>query len=98
MSNERAPLPPINFIALAEALLARADTLVPAWLPGGRREGHEYKCASLSGGAGGSCSINLKTGAWGDFATDEKGRDLISLYAAIHGLEMGALARRCNRR
>lgn len=92
MSNDRAPLPPINFIALAEALLARADTLVPAWLPGGRREGHEYKCASLSGGAGGSCSINLKTGAWGDFATDEKGRDLISLYAAIHGLDMGKAA------
>ena len=80
----RAPLPPINFAALAEALLARADTLVPAWLPGGHREGHEYKCANLGGGRGGSCSINLVTGAWGDFATDEKGRDLVSLYAAIH--------------
>ena len=91
-SVNRAPLPPINFAARAEALLARADTLVPAWLPGGHREGHEYKCANLGGGRGGSCSINLVTGAWGDFATDEKGRDLVSLYAAIHGLDMGKAA------
>ncbi len=52
-----APLPPIRFRELAEALLARAETLVPAWLPGGRREGHEYKCGSLRGGDGRSCSV-----------------------------------------
>lgn len=92
MSNARAPLPPINFKALADALLAAAGRLVPAWLPGGQQEGHEYKCADLRGGKGGSCSVNLKTGAWGDFATDEAGGDLISLYAAIHGLDMGKAA------
>lgn len=93
MNQSRAPLPPINFAALADALLARADALVAAWLPGGHREGHEYKCGSLSGGKGSSCSINLVTGAWADFATDEKGGDLIGLYKAIHGLaDMGKAA------
>lgn len=81
-----APLPPIRFRELAEALLARAETLVPAWLPGGRREGHEYKCGSLRGGDGRSCSVNLNSGAWADFATGEQGGDLLSLYAAIDGL------------
>jgi hypothetical protein len=88
----RAPLPPIKFNELAEALLSRIDTLVPAWLPGGVTRGHEYVCGSLQGGSGASCSINLTTGQWADFATDEKGSDLISLYASMHGLTMGKAA------
>lgn len=90
--SDRAPLPPINFLALAEALLARAEHVVPAWLPGGRRNGHEWVCGSLHGGEGKSCSVNLNTGAWADFAAGEQGGDLTSLYAAIHGLTMGKAA------
>lgn len=90
--TDRAPLPPINFKALAEALLARGQSLLEAWLPGGKRNGHEYVCGSLQGGEGSSCSINLTTGAWGDFATGEQGGDWLSLYAAIHGLTMGKAA------
>ena len=89
---ERDELPPIKFEALAEALLARADTLVPMWLPGGVRRGHEYVCGSLSGGSGTSTSVNLTDGMWADFAGDDRGKDLISLYAAIHGLSMGKAA------
>jgi hypothetical protein len=91
-AGQRDPLPPIKFAELADALLSRADSLVPAWLPGGVQRGHEYACGSLSGGTGTSCSVNLTNGRWGDFATDEKGNDLISLYAAINGLTMGKAA------
>ncbi|MBP7572600.1 MAG: virulence protein E [Rhodoferax sp.] len=90
--NHGTPLPPINFTALADALLSRADTLVAAWLPGGVKRGHEYVCGSLSGGGGTSCSVNLTNGRWADFAADEKGNDLVSLYAAINGLTMGKAA------
>lgn len=94
--NRGDKLPPINFKALADALLAMADTLVPMWLPGGAKVPGtaEYACGSLAGGKGGSCSVNLKKGVWKDFATDETGPDLISLYAAIHGLsdQMGKAA------
>lgn len=83
-----APLPPLNFAALADALLPMADELVPQWLPGGVRRGHEYVCGSLAGGKGDSCSINLTTGQWADFASDERGKDLLSLYAKAHGLSM----------
>jgi hypothetical protein len=31
----------------------------------------------------GSFKINLKTGKWGDFATGDRGGDLISLWAYI---------------
>ncbi|HYW57695.1 MAG TPA: VapE domain-containing protein [Polaromonas sp.] len=95
--TERAPLPPIKFAALADALLARADTLVPAWMPGGVRRGHEYVCGSLDGGEGDSCAVNLTTGRWCDFGggPDDRGLDLVSLYAATHGFskqEMGKAA------
>lgn len=90
--TDRAPLPPINFTALAEALLGRIAQLVPMWLPGGVVKGHEYVCGSLSGGEGTSCSVNLTNGKWGDFATGEGGADLVSLYAAINGLSMGKAA------
>lgn len=90
--SEPKPLPPIKFAELSAALLSRADTLVPMWLPGGTKRGHEWVCASLSGGAGTSCSVNLVNGQWADFAGDERGGDLVSLYAAIHGLSMGKAA------
>lgn len=95
--SDRKPLPPIQFAALAAALLSRAHSLVPAWLPGGNQRGHEYQCGSFSGGAGTSLSVNLNTGAWADFAgtEDDRGKDLISLYAAINNFskhEMGKAA------
>lgn len=89
----RAPLPPINFTELARALLDQAETLVPMWLPGGHRKGaKEYACGSLQGGEGTSCSVNMVTGAWADFATGEQGGDLTSLFGAIHGVSMGKAA------
>jgi len=78
----------LDFSALAQRLLISADTLVPQWLAGGRRRGHEWVCGDLAGGEGDSCSVNLLSGRWADFATSERGGDLISLYAAIHELSM----------
>ena len=84
---------PIDFPSLAAALLQRSETLVSGWLPGGHHRGREYVCADLSGGEGGSFSVNLTTGMWADFSGDDSGGDLISLYAAIHGLGQGQAAR-----
>ena len=85
---------PIDFPSLAAALLQRSETLVSGWLPGGQQRGHEYVCADLCGGEGGSLSVNLKTGLWADFSGgDDSGGDLISLYAAIHNLNQGQAAR-----
>lgn len=84
-------LPDLNYKDLAAALLPMADTLVPLWLSGGTRRGHEWVCGSLAGGKGSSFSVNLVTGEWADFADGDriKGGDLLSLYAAIHDLSMG---------
>lgn len=79
----------LDFNALAQRLLLGSETLVPQWLPGGRRRGHEWVCGDLGGSEGDSCSVNLLSGRWADFATGDKGGDLISLYAAIHEISMG---------
>lgn len=94
MADQNKKLPDINFAALAQALLARALELVAEWLPGGTRRGDEYVCGSLTGGEGNSCSVNLTTGRWADFAGDDRDRggDLISLYAAIKMIDMGQAA------
>ena len=84
--QNRPPLPPIRFEALASALLGMAESLVQQWLPGGVVRGHEYQCGSVQGGAGDSCSVNLNSGKWADFASGEKGGDLIGLYMACFAL------------
>jgi putative DNA primase/helicase len=81
---------------IARAAESRAEQLVASWLPGGRREGHEWKCGDLSGAPGGSLSVAIggtKVGRWADFATDAKGGDLVSLYAAIRGIGQGEAAK-----
>ena len=83
----------IDFETIAQAALARAEALVSAWLPGGRQVGPEWCCGSLSGGNGDSCKVNLRTGKWADFATEERGADLISLRAAIDGVRQADAAR-----
>jgi putative DNA primase/helicase len=75
-----------------DAAFGRITEILPLWLPGGRQEGQEYVCASLDGGQGRSCKVNLATGRWADFATDAKGGDLVSLFAAIHGLRQSDAA------
>lgn len=93
----REPLPPINFAALADALLSRADQLLPDWLPGGVVRGHEYVCGSVHGGAGSSCSVNMSNGLWADFQAGTSGKDLISLYAENRELSMGQAALQVSR-
>lgn len=88
----------IAFGELAGDLLARAPEFLAQVLPGGRREGSEWKCGSLSGEPGDSLSVSLTKGVWKDFATGEGGSDYISLYAAIHGLSQADAARQLGAR
>lgn len=84
-----AKRPPLPFKEIAEQALRSSDSLVSRWLPGGKKKGHEWQATNpnRADNKPGSFTINLNTGAWGDFATDDKGGDLISLYAYLFGLE-----------
>ena len=75
----------IDFSAIASAALGLAESLLAEWLPSGKRDGHEWKSVNPTRAdrSAGSFSVSLTTGAWGDFATDDRGGDLVSLYAYL---------------
>ena len=83
MSDQR-----IDFKLLAEQLRGCANMVVPRLLPGGKLIGHEWTCGDMSGGPGKSLRVNIQSGVWMDFASGEKGGDIISLKAAIDKCSM----------
>lgn len=72
----------MDFSALNDNLLARAQALLFEWFPEGKVRGREFHVGSLLGEPGNSLSVNMQTGVWKDFADDVGGSDLVSLYAA----------------
>src|ERR1700676_1409054 len=79
-----------NFEAVGAAALQMAQVLLPDWL-GGHREGHEWLGERrANGGVGDSWKVNLKTGVWANFSGEDRGSDLVSLYAALNHLNQGA--------
>jgi putative DNA primase/helicase len=85
----------VDIAQIAREALAGADRLVPQWLPGGHRTGGEWKAPNPTRRDDhvGSFSINLRTGVWADFACDDKGGDLVSLYAYLFGVNQLEAAR-----
>ena len=86
----------IAFARIASAALGHAETIVARWLPGGRREGAEWVVRNPKRGDGkpGSFKVNVANGRWGDFATGDRGGDLISLAAFLFDLDQAEAARR----
>jgi hypothetical protein len=84
----------IAFKKIADAALGHADLVVRRWLPDGRREGAEWNAINpvRADHRKGSFKINLKNGRWSDFATGQRGGDLISLAAYLHRLNQADAA------
>jgi hypothetical protein len=89
----------IDFAVVNRSALVCLPDLLRYLLPDGRREGQEWvafnprrKDQHL-----GSFKVNLKTGRWADFATGDKGGDVVSLYAFLFGLSQAEAARHLSR-
>jgi hypothetical protein len=84
----------IAFERIADTALSASLTLVPRWLPEGRREGSEWVATNPTrvDKRRGSFKINLRTGRWSDFAVGTSGGDLIGLAAYVFGLSQGEAA------
>lgn len=69
--------------AIKSALRTRALDACTHLFPAGRRCGNEFDVGSLKGEPGRSLRINLtdKIGVWQDFATTEKGSNLLDLWS-----------------
>ena len=78
----------VAFERVAAAALARAPDIVAALLPDGRREGAEWSSRNplRADHRPGSFKVNLPTGKWADFATGDRGGDLVALAAYVAGI------------
>ena len=61
-------------------------SIVLRLLPGGKKEGNKWVALNPTRGDKnlGSFMINLMNGKWIDYATGDKGGDIISLYAYLN--------------
>lgn len=86
----------INFARVNRTALAHIDEILTRWLPDGRREAGEYVALNprRPDRRRGSFKVNLASGRWGDFATGDKGGDLIALAAYLFQLDQGEAAHR----
>lgn len=87
-----------TFAEVKRAALQAIDRVLLHWLPGGKRVdgGKEYTAPNPTRADkhAGSLKVNLAKGAWSDFATGDKGGDLIDLVRYLDG---GSEVDACNK-
>ena len=89
----------VDFEATNRGAVSALPLLLARWLPRGKRIGREYVALNPKRADHhlGSFKIVLsgpRAGMWADFATDDKGGDVISLAAYLFGLSQSEAARR----
>lgn len=85
----------LNFQAINAAAMSALPSLLARWLPDGVLRGREYIARNprRDDRQSGSFKVNIQTGRWADFATDDTGGDIISLAAYLSGKGQGEAAR-----
>lgn len=95
-SNDKPKYP--TFAEVKRAALQAIDRVLSRWLPGGKRVdgGKEYTAPNPTRADkhAGSLKVNLAKGTWSDFATGDKGGDLIDLVRYVDG---GSEVDACNK-
>lgn len=86
----------LDFSTINSAALSVLPSLLLRWLPEGNASGGEYTARNpcRADRRPGSFKINMHTGRWADFATGDKGGDVISLAAYLAGITQGEAAHR----
>jgi hypothetical protein len=86
----------IDFAGVASTARRHSRAVCNRIIPGGKILGHEYVVLNpkRADRTPGSFRVNLRTGKWADFATGDKGGDLISLIAWRFDINQVEAARR----
>lgn len=84
----------IDFDRVGGAARRNAEAVVRAFAPEGRREGNEwiFRNPKREDRTLGSAKCNLVTGKWADFATGDKGGDLVGLVAWLQNVSQRSAA------
>ncbi|MFC1672653.1 hypothetical protein ACFL12_00735 [Pseudomonadota bacterium] len=86
----------INIKAVNRAALAQLPNLLSLWLPDGKVRNGEWIALNPTRAdkRPGSFCINVDTGRWSDFATGDRGGDVVSLAAYLSGTSQIEAAKR----
>lgn len=78
----------IDFDAINRAALPELPRLLREWLPDGRLVHGEWSARNPTRAdkSPGSFLINTNSGKWADFATGDRGGDVVSLLAYLEGV------------
>jgi putative DNA primase/helicase len=89
----------INFTQVKNFLKGHEEAILSQLLPVGKTAGSEYIALNPTRNDKnlGSFRINTRTGRWADFATGDKGGDIISLYAYVKGINQRTAAEELSR-
>jgi hypothetical protein len=89
----------VDFAAINRAALPLLPAILARLLPNGRREGHEYVALNPRRPDHhlGSFKVNLRSGRWADFATNDRGGDPVSLIAYTESCSQVAAAKKLAR-
>jgi len=98
-SDHENPKSIIDFETIGQTALVLAPAILRRLLPDGRVIGREYvaKNPRRQDRRAGSFKINVVTGRWADFATGDRGGDLIALVAYLEGVTQSEAARLLSR-
>ncbi|MCH7793913.1 MAG: hypothetical protein IH900_02050 [Proteobacteria bacterium] len=86
----------IDFAEINRTALADLPNALRHWLPNARTVGEELVALNptRSDRRPGSFKINISNGRWADFATGDRGGDVVSLIACLDGTGQVEAARR----
>ena len=81
--------PPLDFNRINRAALANLPVILHRWLPGGTIKRGEFTACNprRADRRPGSFSINIRSGKWSDFATEDRGNTPLSLAIYLSGLQ-----------
>ena len=85
----------VNFREVNQLAMSYLPSLLSKWLPDGRVSGHEFTALNpkRNDNKAGSFKVNLVTGRWSDFATGDRGGDIVSLAAYLADLSQSDAAK-----
>lgn len=85
----------VNFREVNQLAMSYLPSLLSKWLPDGKVSGHEFTALNpkRNDHKAGSFKVNLVTGRWADFATGERGGDIVSLAAYLADLSQSDAAK-----
>ncbi|MEZ5933898.1 MAG: hypothetical protein R3F54_18500 [Alphaproteobacteria bacterium] len=86
----------VDFTVVNAAARTNLLPILQRWLPDGRVHGREFVARNpkREDRRPGSFSINLRSGKWADFASNDRGGDPVSLAAYLFDLSQMEAARR----